>query len=109
MLAKYKKDFFIVGVLTDENSDRVTKRFAEKKQQWLPLSSVIQQSILLDYRIAALPSYVLIDPEGRISVAEAPGPTERIEQVIATEMQRYKSNYYRKNKQKEKSIYEIAK
>ena len=109
MVAKYKKDFFIVGVLTDENSDRVTKRFAEKKQQWLPLSSVIQQSILLDYRIAALPSYVLIDPEGRISVAEAPGPTERIEQVIATEMQRYKSNYYRKNKQKEKSIYEIAK
>lgn len=106
---KYQKDIQVIGIFTDEKSDRLASRMKNAKHQWLPLTYVTQQSILSDYDIVALPTYVLIDPEGRISLAPAPSPTEKIEQAIATQMISYKQEINKRGKNNQiKDIYDIA-
>lgn len=109
MQTKYQKDIQVVGIFTDEKSDRLAARMKNAKHPWLPLTYITQQSILSDYRVVALPTYFLIDPDGRISLAPAPSPTEKIEQAIATQMISYKQEISKRGKNNQiKDIYDIA-
>lgn len=107
---KYKRDLNVVGVLTDENFDVLETFFGKKKIDWQPLSFVAQQSIVLDYQIQSLPTYFLINPDGRIAVPNAPGPEEKIEQVIAEQMVKYKRDKLRNdpNRDRVRDIYDIV-
>lgn len=107
--AKYQKDMLVIGVFTDEKSDRLAKKLKAAKHQWMPLTYISQQSVLSDYNVVALPTYYLIDPEGRIKLSPAPSPTEKIEQAIATQMVSYKSEISKRGKNNQvKNIYDIA-
>lgn len=88
---KYKRDMNVVGIFTDEDSDLLEEFFRKKKLNWQPLSFTAQQSVVLNYQVQSLPTYYLIFPDGNIAVPNAPGPEEKIEQVVAREMQKYKS------------------
>ncbi|MDO4461363.1 MAG: TlpA disulfide reductase family protein [Bacteroidia bacterium] len=110
MQTKYQKDIQVVGIFTDEKSDQLAARMKNAKHNWLPLTYVTQQSILSEYNVVALPTYYLIDPDGRISLSPAPSPTEKLEQAIANQMISYKRELAKRPKQRNqaKSIYDIA-
>lgn len=105
---KYKRDMIVVGIMTDEESNKLDNYFGKKKIEWTMLSYNIMQSVVLDYGVESLPSYFIIDPDGRIAVSPAPAPTENFESVIASEMKRYKSEKLRRRPQKENTIYDIV-
>ena len=105
---KYKRDMIVVGIMTDEESDKLGNYFGNKKIEWTMLSYNIMQSVVLDYGVESLPSYFIIDPDGRIAISPAPAPSENFETAIAGEMKRYKSEKMRRRPQKEKTIYDIV-
>ncbi|MCQ2235776.1 MAG: TlpA family protein disulfide reductase [Bacteroidales bacterium] len=110
MQTKYQKDIQVVGIFTDEKSDQLSARMKNAKHNWLALTYITQQSIISEYNIVALPTYYLIDPDGRISLSPAPSPTENLEQSIANQMINYKREIANKGKKNNqvKNIYDIA-
>jgi len=105
---KYKRDMIVVGIMTDEATDNLDKYFENKKIEWTLLSYNYMQSVVLDYGVESLPTYYIIDPEGRVAVSPAPAPTENFESTVAGEMQKYKRESLRKRPQKERTIYDIV-
>ncbi len=104
----YKRDMYVVGIMTDEESNQIGSYSNNKKIEWLMLSYNIMQNVVLDYGVETMPSYFLIDPEGRISLSPAPSPSENFEQTINSVMKRYKSESLRRRPEKEKTIYDIV-
>lgn len=105
---KYKRDMIVVGIMTDEESDKLGTFFQNKKIEWTMLSYNYMQSVVLDYGVESLPTYFIIDPDGRIAISPAPAPTENFESAIAGEIRKYKREKSKKNSSKEKSIYDIV-
>ncbi|MCQ2226470.1 MAG: TlpA family protein disulfide reductase [Bacteroidales bacterium] len=105
---KYKRDMIVVGIMTDEESDKIGNYFQNKKIEWTLLSYNYMQSVVLDYGVESLPTYFVIDPEGRIAIAPAPAPTEKFESAIAGEIRKYKKESLKKNAPRERNIYDIV-
>lgn len=105
---KYKRDMIVVGIMTDEESDKLGTYFAKKKIEWTMLSYNYMQSVVLDYGVESLPTYFVIDPEGRIAISPAPAPSDNFEAAIAGEIKKYKREVQRKNPTKSKSIYDMV-
>lgn len=105
---KYKRDMLVVGIMTDEESDKLGPYFQNKKIEWTVLSYNLMQSVVIDYGVESLPTYFIIDPDGRVAVSPAPAPTENFEEAIAGEMQKYKRQQNRRRPQKERSIYDLV-
>ena len=105
---KYRRDMLVVGIMTDEESDKLGPFFKNKKIEWTVLSYNYMQSVVLDYGVESLPTYFIIDPEGRVAVSPAPAPTENFEQAIAGEIKKYKRENSRRNPQKQRSVYDLV-
>ncbi len=105
---KYKGDVVVVGIMTDEDADKLDDFFDKRKMEWKALSFTAQQSVVIDYQISSVPAYYLIDPDGKIAIANAPGPDESVEVVIADQMQKYNHNRMNKSNDNVRTIYDIV-
>jgi peroxiredoxin len=106
---KYERLMYVVNIFTDENVDEAKTLVARGKYNWLPLSFINDQAVVLRYGITHEPSYFLIDPEGRLSLSPAPSPTEeRLVTAIAQQMQKYKTEKMRRTPPKIRDIYDMV-
>lgn len=106
---KYHRDMTVVGILTDEQADKLPNYINKRKYPWIALSYNMMQSVILDYEIKTLPSYFIIDPEGRIALPSAPTPTEHnIVTAIAGQIKKYKNELLKRNPQKPRDIYDVV-
>lgn len=101
-------DLRILCIFTDDNADEMRRLLARQKWAWQAASYISNQRIMFDYDVRALPTYFLIDPDGRISKAQAPGPLEKIGPVIATAIRDYKVQQKRGQVELPRTIYDIA-
>ncbi len=104
---RFKKDLVVLGVITNENQDNAESYFKKSKFSWIPLPFTFGQKIVFDYNISVLPSYFLINPEGKMSLSPAPKPDENFDKVYIDIFQSYRHQQIRKDNQKEKSIYDL--
>lgn len=109
MQRKYKRDMTVVGIMTDEKSDELPNFFEGKKSNWLILSATLMPRVISDYGVTNLPTYFLIDPEGRLVSKNTPSPTEDIEKEVATQIINYKKEQQRKAPKKGRDIYDLVK
>lgn len=106
---KYKRDMTVVGIMTDEQSDGLPDFFKDKKSNWLILSATLMPRVITDYGVTNLPTYFLIDPEGRLVTKTTPSPTEDIETELANQILHYKREQQKKAPKKERNIYDLVK
>jgi hypothetical protein len=73
---KYDEDIAFLSVCTDENREGFDKFRKENPElMWDILYIGRDESLLQKYRVTSTPAYFLIDQDGFISMAPAPGPS----------------------------------
>ncbi len=104
---KMKREVRIVTIIMDENPGKAQKIIKDNKYKWEFLHYLAQADIALDYNIKALPTYFLIDPEGILRLSPAPSPEEDFAPLFMEAVRSYRNDQLRKNRPKEKSIYDL--
>lgn len=108
--ALYKRmrhDLTIVSIASDRDIDKLEQFVKSHKYKWDFLYFGDQANVIFNYDIRALPTYILIDPEGKIMMAPAPSPEENFPAKFYENVKKYRYNKLRQERPKEKSIYEF--
>ncbi len=103
----FKKDMVIVTILTDEDPDKAYEFVKKHKYKWNFLHFSQNAKVLLDYDIKAFPTYYLIDPEGNLIFAPAPGPEENFVPMFSETYNEWRYEKMRKDKPKARTIYDL--
>ena len=85
----HREDLEVVVVFTNEEAKEAMDYVRANNFTWLALPFTSNQKIIFDYEVHGLPTYFLIDPDGFISMSQAPGPTEKVGPAIATAIRSY--------------------
>lgn len=104
----HRADMDVLCVFTDDEADDLYKRLAKTSHTWRAVSWIAWQRILEDYEVRGLPTYFLIDPDGCISISQAPGPSENVGPAIAECVRRYKVISQKGRTEVPRTIYDIA-
>lgn len=104
----HRDNLDVLCVFTDENPDDAFRYVAKNGYTWKAISYISSQRILQDYQVAALPTYFLIDPDGCISIAQAPSPSENVGPAIAAAIRKYVITSRRGRPDVPRTIYDIA-
>jgi peroxiredoxin len=104
---RFKKDLVVLGIITNEQQDEAEKYLKANKISWTALPFTFSQKIMFDYNISVLPSYFLINPDGKLVLSPAPKPDESFDKIYIDVNQTYKHQQIRKENPKEKSIYDL--
>ncbi len=104
----HRADMEVLVILTNEEPEEGFRTIANRGYSWQTVSFITNQRLIFDYEVKALPTYFLIDPEGCISIAQAPGPTEKVGPAIAAAIRKYQIEKLRGKPQVPRTIYDIA-
>lgn len=104
---RFKKEMVILGVVTNEDPEEAERYFKKNKVPWQVVTFTAGQKIVFDYNISALPSYFLVNPDGVLASSPAPGPNESFDKTFADIFLAYRNQQIRKEKPKEKTIYDM--
>jgi peroxiredoxin len=102
-----RRHLHVVTIVTNDNPDLVEEFVKSNNYKWDFLYLASKGNVLKDYRIKILPGYYLIDPEGNITLAPAPGPEEDFGVTFNEASKNYKIKQLRKKQPKEKNIYDF--
>ena len=80
---KYKDDLAIVIVLEDDDIEQKREQLKSDGFEWTVLMGNSRREIYESYNVRILPTYVLIDPQGRMAGSQAPWPDENFEMQFA--------------------------
>lgn len=103
----YKKDLQIVTILIDTDFDAAEQYVTKNKFDWTILQFNQNGKVLYDYNVKAYPTYYLIDPKGNILLSPAPAPEEDFSAIFSETFNNYRHKELRKNKPKQKTIYDL--
>ncbi len=104
---RMKRDVTLLTIILDEDPSRAKAMIKEKKYKWDFLHYALMPQVVLDYDIKALPVYYVIDPDGNLRLTPAPAPGENFGPVFQEAVRKYNYDQLRKNRPKEKSIYDF--
>lgn len=76
---KHADKLNIVTILADDNFNESKKFIAGKQLPWTFLHYGNTPEVLKEYDVRALPTYFLIDKEGKMAISPAPSPSENFE------------------------------
>ncbi|WP_282036935.1 TlpA family protein disulfide reductase [Saccharicrinis aurantiacus] len=107
MSKAYKRDLHIITILTDSDIENAKAYVKKNKLEWTFLHFNQNGKVLYDYNVRAYPTYYLLDPEGNIVIAPAPAPEEDFKAIFSKTFNNYRHQQLRKNKQKERTIYDL--
>jgi len=99
-LAEKKPELLKIMLIFKENNSTQIKNFLKDidTKNITVLHSDDGGKVIEDYNVRAFPTYYLINPEGRLSLISAPGPSENFESVYFKTKQEWKIEQVRKNK-----------
>lgn len=108
MAQLHRADLDVLCVFSDDDADALYAKLAKQSHVWRGISWITSQRILSDYEVRGLPTYFLIDPDGCVSIAQAPGPSENVGPAIAECIRRYKVIRRKGRVEVPRTIYDIA-
>jgi peroxiredoxin len=79
---KHKDHFKIIIISTEENPETLEHYVEQKNIPWTMLHYGNDPEVLKRYNVKVMPSYFFINPDGKLSISPAPGPSEKIEWEI---------------------------
>ncbi|MBN2263442.1 MAG: redoxin domain-containing protein [Prolixibacteraceae bacterium] len=80
---KYKADLAIVIVIEDDKIEENKELISSDGFEWTILRGSTRREIYDSYNVRILPTYFLIDPQGRMAGSQAPWPDENFEMQFA--------------------------
>ncbi len=103
-----KRELEVVTILIDEE-EQVAEDYINNtlRPVWDILIINNRSQILESYDIRAVPSYLLIDPEGKIVLSPAPAPQENFMEVFAQQHLKYRRKKQREGSQNKRSIFDF--
>ncbi len=104
----HRDNLDVLCVFTDDQPEDAYRLVARKGYTWQAISYISSQRIMQDYQVSALPTYFLIDPDGYIAMAQAPGPSEDVGPAIANAIRQYIITTRRGRHEIPRTIYDIA-
>lgn len=75
----YSKDLAIVVVIEDDQLEKNAALLRNDGFEWTVLRGQTRREIYENYNVRILPTYFLIDPQGRMAGSQAPWPDENFE------------------------------
>lgn len=102
-----KKELVMVTILTDKNLDSAKDFIKNNRLDWTFLSINSQESLIDDYKLRVLPTYFLIDPEGKFNMSPAPAPDEGFLSTFQNQYRSFRNQDLRANPPKQKSIFDM--
>ena len=102
-----RRELRIVTVILDEDPSKAKALVKANKYKWDFLHFNAQPKVILDYNIQALPAYFVIDPQQMLRLSPSPSPSESFAPIFIEAQRKYNYEQLRKNKPKEKSIYDF--
>lgn len=82
LFQNYHEYLNIVTILVCEDPEKARKFIEEKDYEWLFLCTDNRSKILREYDVKALPTYFLLDSEGKMIMSPALSPTENFEEYL---------------------------
>ena len=83
----FPDDLDIVLVLENDNIDEVRDRLVPDDFTWTVLRGATRKAIYESFKVRTMPTYFLIDPEGRMAGSLAPWPDENFDLYFAKVLQ----------------------
>ncbi|HPR61131.1 MAG TPA: thioredoxin-like domain-containing protein, partial [Prolixibacteraceae bacterium] len=80
---KYKDDLAVVIVIEDDKIEENKEMINSDGFEWTILRGSTRREIYDSYNVRILPTYFLIDPQGRMAGSQAPWPDENFEMQFA--------------------------
>jgi hypothetical protein len=80
---KYPKDLAIVVVIEDDEIEKNAALLKNDGFEWTVLRGMTRREIYESFNVRILPTYFLIDPQGRMAGSQAPWPDENFEMQFA--------------------------
>lgn len=104
---KMRREVVILTIVMDEDPTAFKKVIKDNKFKWDFLHFSAQPGVYFDYNLKALPTYFLIDPDGKLRLTPAPAPGESFVPVFQEAVIGYKYDQLRKSKPKARNIYDM--
>ncbi|HPR32335.1 MAG TPA: redoxin domain-containing protein [Prolixibacteraceae bacterium] len=79
----YSKDLALVVIIEDDEIEKNAALLACEDFEWTVLRGMTRREIYDSYNVRILPTYFLIDPQGRMAGSQAPWPDENFEMQFA--------------------------
>ncbi|MBN2350438.1 MAG: TlpA family protein disulfide reductase [Bacteroidales bacterium] len=79
---RHKDLIEIVSILLDQSEKNLKDIIKKNDYHWVFLQYGNQPEIIKEYDIRGIPTYFLIDPEGKLVLSPAPGPSENFETAL---------------------------
>ncbi|RXQ96622.1 TlpA family protein disulfide reductase [Ancylomarina salipaludis] len=93
----FGKDIEFLSLASDVDPIRFQNRLKEEKATWPIVQIDKNNTVLRDYKIKVFPSYIIIDPEGKVYQYPARGPHDGIEKIfVKIQRQILRENYSKK-------------
>lgn len=80
---KYHNDLELVVIIEDDEIEKNVELFKADDFEWTILRGMTRREIYDSYNVRILPTYFLIDPQGRMAGQQAPWPDENFEMQFA--------------------------
>lgn len=102
----FRKELTVVSIVMDEDFETM-EEFLKKNNRynWDFLHFSTSPKVLFDYNIKGVPTYFLIDPQGKLILSPAPAPEENFRQIFIERYREYQRSELRKNPPRERSIF----
>lgn len=81
--SKYKADLAVVIVIEDDKIEQNAELLSSDGFNWTILRGMTRREIYNSFNVRILPTYFLIDPQGRMAGSQAPWPDENFEMQFA--------------------------
>lgn len=104
----HRENLDVLCVFTDDQPAELFKLVSRNGYYWKPVSYISNQRIMLDYQVAALPTFFLIAPDGCVAIPQAPGPAENVGPAIAEAIRQFIISTRRGRPEIPRTIYDIA-
>jgi hypothetical protein len=79
----YQKNLALVVVIEDEDFEKNAELLKADGFEWTILRGTTRREIYESFNVRILPTYFLIDPQGRMAGSQAPWPDENFEMQFA--------------------------
>lgn len=76
---KFKDDLAIVIVIEDDDIEQNADKLESEEFKWTVLRGQTRREIYRDFNVRIMPTYFLVDPQGRMAGSQAPWPDENFE------------------------------
>lgn len=83
---KYKDNLALVIVIEDEDFEKNASTLTADGFEWTVLRGMTRREIYDSYNVRIMPTYFLVDPQGRMAGSQAPWPDENFEMQFTNVM-----------------------